>query len=299
MTRPDICIHHAPCQDGFTSAWAVWRRWGHDVEYVAGVYGETPPDVAGKHVLIADFSYKAPVLRELGQVAKSITILDHHKTAEADLAEFSLGGELLDPDHLADMCQFSATLPIQARFDMAKSGAMLAWEYCHPGAPAPRLIEHVQDRDLWRFQLDGTREICASLFSEAYDFAIWDEYAAGLESAAGRDRLHAEGTAIERKHHKDVEELLGLSMRYMVIGGQRVPVANLPYTMASDGANTLAEGNAFAACYFDRGDGHRQFSLRSKPEGADVSLIAAAYGGGGHARAAGFQVPIGWEGDAA
>ena len=188
---------------------------------------------------------------------------------------------------------------MQARFDMTKSGAMLAWEYCHPGEPAPQLVQYVQDRDLWRFKLDGTREISAALFSEAYEFETWDRYEATLGTPGGRALVTAEGGAIERKHHKDVEELLGLSMRHMVIGGHRVPVANLPYTMASDGANTLAEGNTFAACYFDRGDGHRQFSLRSKPEGADVSLIAAAYGGGGHARAAGFQVPIGWEGDVA
>lgn len=297
MTRPDICIHHAPCQDGFTAAWAVWKRWGHDVEYVAGVHGATPPNVAGKHVLIVDFSYKRPMLEALARSAASITILDHHKTAEADLAAFVPPGGLVYPPILA---KFSAmNPPIQARFDMTKSGAMLAWEYCHPGEPAPRLVEHVQDRDLWRFELDGTREICAALFSEAYGFALWDDYAEELETAEARALIVAEGAAIERKHHKDIEELLGQTMRYMVIGGQRVPVANLPYTMASDGANTLAEGNAFAACYFDRGDGYRQFSLRSKPEGADVSEIAAAYGGGGHARAAGFQVPLGWEGEGA
>lgn len=299
MTRPDICIHHAPCQDGFTAAWAVWKRWGHDVEYVAGVYGEAPPDVAGKHVLIVDFSYKRPVLEALAREAASITILDHHKTAEADLAAFVRPLGLIDPFYLASEAEFMSTLPIQARFDMTKSGAMLAWEYCHPGEPAPQLVAYVQDRDLWRFKLEGTREVSAALFSEAYIFETWDAYSAHLSYPAGRSLVVAEGSAIERKHHKDIEELLGLTMRHMVIGGQRVPVANLPYTMASDGANTLAEGNAFAACYFDRGDGYRQFSLRSKPEGADVSEIAAAYGGGGHARAAGFQVPLGWEGEGA
>ena len=297
MTRPDICIHHAPCQDGFTAAWAVWKRWRHAVEYVAGVHGATPPNVAGKHVLIVDFSYKRPMLEALARSAASITILDHHKTAQADLAAFVRPGGLFIPQSLPHL--FNAEPPIQARFDMTKSGAMLAWEYCHPGVPAPRLVEHVQDRDLWRFDLEGTREICAALFSEPYDFETWDSYAEAVEYPGSRAEIIAEGAAIERKHHKDIEELLGQTMRYMVIGGQRVPVANLPYTMASDGANTLAEGNAFAACYFDRGDGYRQFSLRSKPEGADVSEIAAAYGGGGHARAAGFQVPLGWEGEGA
>lgn len=41
----------------------------------------------------------------------------------------------------------------------------------------------------------------------------------------------------------------------------------------------------------------RVFSLRSEPGGADVSQMAALYGGGGHFSAAGFTMPIGWEGD--
>ena len=33
---PDLCIYHGNCADGFTSAWAVWRRyadtWPHSLE---------------------------------------------------------------------------------------------------------------------------------------------------------------------------------------------------------------------------------------------------------------------------
>jgi hypothetical protein len=62
-------------------------------------------------------------------------------------------------------------------------------------------------------------------------------------------------------------------------------------------ANMLAEGRPFGACYYDNAEGKRVFSLRSKDEGADVSEIAVAYGGGGHARASGFTALRGWEGD--
>ena len=88
----------------------------------------------------------------------------------------------------------------------------------------------------------------------------------------------------------------------MVIGGQLVPVANLPYTLTSDAGHLMCvephEGSLapFAACYWDPPDG-RVFSLRSAEGGYDVSEIAKAYGGGGHKNAAGFTMPIGWEGD--
>jgi len=68
-------------------------------------------------------------------------------------------------------------------------------------------------------------------------------------------------------------------------------LANMP------GAGTMARAAPFAACYYDRPDA-RVFSLRSRGEdGLDVAEIAASYGGGGHRNAAGFQMPLGWEGE--
>lgn len=83
----------------------------------------------------------------------------------------------------------------------------------------------------------------------------------------------------------------------MVIGGQEIWVANIPYTLTSDAGNLMARGEPFAACYWDTPNG-RVFSLRSTKDGADVSAIAKSYGGGGHVNASGFQMPLGWEGDA-
>lgn len=76
----------------------------------------------------------------------------------------------------------------------------------------------------------------------------------------------------------------------MVIGGHEVPVASLPYTLVSDAAHAMAQGEPFAACYWDTAEG-RVFGLRAADDGLDVSDIAKQYGGGGHAKAAGFKVP--------
>lgn len=275
---PDICIHHSPCQDGYTAAWAVWRKHP-DIAFHPGVFGEPPPDVEGKDVVIVDFSYKRRVLKKMLRSAKSVTILDHHASAQTDLA-----GLNTEHDNVTVV------------FDMNKSGAMLAWEHFH-AEPSPQIVRIVEDRDLWRFHLPGTREISAVLFSYDYSFNRWTQLAEQMENPTGREMLMKEGEAIERKHHKDIRELLEMTTRNMVIGGHKVPVANLPYTMASDAANRLAEGRHFAACYTDMSD-RRVFSLRSRKGRMDVSAIASAYGGGGHHHAAGFSRPLGWEGDA-
>lgn len=292
---PDICIHHHPCADGFTAAWAIWKRWPA-IRFHPGIYGESPPDVTGKNVLIVDFSYKRPVLEAMAKTAEGIIVLDHHKSAEADLAPYAgwpFGSSGVNEEVV--MRGAAGGLPLAALFDMNKSGARLAWEYAFPGAEIPEMVRHVEDRDLWRFAIPGTREINAALFSLEYTFPIWDEFAKRLETYP--DEIIGEGAAIERKHHKDVRELLKVCTREMVIGGHRVKVANIPYTLSSDAAGALAEGQPFGACYFDDKDGNRVFSLRSRAGGLDVSEIAAAYGGGGHAAASGFRAAKGWEGD--
>jgi len=273
---PDICIYHGNCADGFGAAYAVWRRFGDAVEYVAGTYGMTPPDVTGKAVLLVDFSFKREVVEEMLKTAAAIFIIDHHKTAIEDLQPLLSG----DTSYVID-----------AVFNNDKSGAMLAWEYYHSEEP-PALIRHIQDRDLWKFELEGTREIQAALFSYPYDFEVWD----GLMCRSTKE-LRQDGSAIERKHFKDIEELLKVCQRRMIIGGVDVPVANLPYTMSSDAGHIMAKGEPFAACYYDTPAG-RCFSLRSGPDGMDVSAIAKMYpGGGGHKHAAGFTIRIGHVGE--
>lgn len=286
-----LCIYHSNCADGFGAAWVVRKFFGGDgVDFHAGVYQKPPPDVTGRDVILVDFSYKRPVLDQMVQTAKSILILDHHKSAAEDLAPLAIeecgGGRFIyaDIDGIwRDFAELNRPA-IVALFNMNKSGAGITWDFFFPYHPRPALINHIEDRDLWLFKLEGTREIQANVFSWPYNFEVWDRL-----MAADTASLRAEGAAIERKHFKDIEELLRVTTRRMKIGGHIVPAANLPYTFSSDAAGKLAEGHPFAACYMDTPEG-RVFSLRSRPEGLDVSEIAKQYGGGGHKNAAGFKV---------
>jgi oligoribonuclease NrnB/cAMP/cGMP phosphodiesterase (DHH superfamily) len=271
--KKTLCIYHGNCADGFGAAWAVRHALGDNVDFHAGFYTDAPPDVTNRDVVIVDFSYPLEILEALIEMANSITIIDHHKTAEEDLKHLISEGR------------------IKGIFDSTKSGAMLAWNWFHPGEEPPLLIAHIQDRDLWKFQMRGTREIQAAVFSFPYEFRVWDSLM-GMDV----DELIKEGTAIERKHFKDIHELIPLMTRRMTIAGHDVPVVNLPYIYSSDAGHILSENEPFAACYYDTKQG-RCFSLRSAPNGIDVSEIAKQYGGGGHKHAAGFTVPIGWEGN--
>jgi len=293
-----LCIFHGKCPDGFTAAWAVHKAFGDSVDYVAGIHQDSPPDVTGRDVIIVDFSYKRAVLQEIAAKAATVLILDHHKTAQEDLAGIPppLDGRY-NPSAILDW-QRDCGSPnaLHALFDMDRSGAQIAWDYFHPGRLRPNLVNYVGDSDLWHFKLPLSRAINAVVSSYAYTFENWDHLERITSDDMGLQNVARLGGAIERKHLKDVAELVEATKRRMTIGGHDVPVANVPYTLASDAGHLMAHREPFAACYWDTRDG-RVFSLRSTDNGLDVSAIAKQYGGGGHLRASGFRMPIGWEGD--
>jgi uncharacterized protein len=278
---PPLCIYHHGCADGFAGAFVV-RRYMREhaifnahatdsptlklepVEFHPGIYGEAPPDVTDRDVILVDFSYKRPDLLRMAAQARSILIIDHHKSA----AE-----ELLD-------------LPANTRtvFNMGKSGAMLAWEQFFPGQMPPLLLDHIQDRDLWQFRLPMTREIVAALYSYPMDFDTWDKL-----MKQSMLNLEHEGRALLRQQESHVDALIENLTRWVHFGDTPIPAANVPWFYASEVAGRLADGNPFAAAYHDDEDG-RKWSLRSNAEGADVSAIAQALGGGGHRNAAGFRM---------
>ncbi|MDP2746165.1 DHH family phosphoesterase [Pseudomonas sp.] len=275
-----LCIYHGNCADGFGAAWAVRHALGEaNVEFHAGHYGKPAPDVEGRSVIIVDFSYPLETLQQMAETATSILVIDHHKTAAEALAQL--------PKAPSSYLLWMESLdPLSAHFDMHRSGAGMTWDFFFPATPRPALINHIEDRDLWQFKLEGTREVMAAVFSYPQDFATWDRL-----MFDDIDRLWLDGLAIDRKQQKDIADLVASNSRCLVIGGVTVPAINLPHTMASEAGHLLSNGQPFAAIYWDTAEG-RQFSLRSSDEGLDVGEIAKQFGGGGHRNAAGFKVPF-------
>lgn len=278
----DAVCYHFPCLDGFTAAWVAVSALG-EIEMVPCQHGKEPEyaRLAGKRLLFVDFCYKKEAMDRIIGAAAGVVILDHHKTAQADMAEYPLYETGRDV----------GSSQVVVIFDMNRSGARLAWDFFHFDKPAPWLVRYVEDRDLWRKSLVDCDLINDWLFSFEYTLENWTFSCGYLESKEGRARAAEQGLSLNRKKWKDINEILPLTVRIARIGDYEVPVANLPYTLASEAANQMAKDNpdrAFAACYWIRGDGKRVFSLRSIGE-FDVSAVARQFGGGGHNNAAGFE----------
>ena len=281
--KPDLIVAHGPdCLDGMGAVWALHQKWP-DIPVVWGVYGQRlETDPTGLRVLIVDFSYPEEHLREIAAAAHSLTVLDHHASSEKAVKTL-LNEALISGEHRQD-----------------RSGAVMAWEYAWGSPVAPKIIAHIQDRDLWKWEMPWTKEVTALLgANQDSDWeAEWSKIGRALESGRTHE-VYPLGEAIIRARDVDMAKILRTGCREMIIGGHRVPVCNAPFFWSSEIAHAMASerGEGFAATYMDMPDG-RKFSLRSADgEKWPVHEIAKEYGGGGHKAAAGFTVPIGWEGD--
>ena len=275
----DYVLYHAHCSDGFGAAWAAWKRLGGTATYVPVRHGVPPPPLPDcARLFLVDFAYPAAQLAQLRQSVAHITILDHHKSARAALADIREQPPRFAPDQ--------APPGLFALFDMEESGATLTWQYFHPETDCPELLRYIKDRDLWQHVLPGSRAINAAIRSYPHDFTVWAEKLAAAEALT---QLRADGEAILRKQAHDIEELLAAVM-WMELGGERVPVVNSTGNTSELG-HRLCEifpEAAFSASYRDTAEDRREWSLRSVGD-FDVSAIAKRYGGGGHRNAAGFQ----------
>jgi hypothetical protein len=292
--QPNLCIYHGNCDDGFGAAWAIWMRWPK-CEFVPGFYGKPLPDVTGKDVLFVDFSASIDWIWENSAKSRSMVIIDHHKTAKADLDRLvQFDGTMLGLDAAFKENWSQNTPELAAWFDMNQSGAVMAWQFAHGmlnNKPPPTMLGYIQDRDLWRFAFgDATKQFSAALRTYPMDFKIWTQI------AGDTGPLIQEGKAILRSHMSNIKKLIAEA--YIAdIGGHSVPIVNAPYHYASDTAHELLAAYPdapFSACWFRRADGQVQWSLRSEDNRVDVSIVAKTMGGGGHRNAAGFQQQAVW-----
>lgn len=267
-------LYHSNCYDGFGAAYAAWKKFGNSAKYIPVSYGTPPPEMPdASEIYIVDFSYDEKTIVDLSYKAK-VVVLDHHKTAEENLRPL-IGKE--NP---------------MVEFDMNRSGALIAWEYFHgdamsahrdPSVPTiPQLIAHISDRDLWKFEMQGSKEVHAALVSTPFDFEVWDK----LDVPT----LIQEGAGALKFQTQLVQNIINKSW-IAKVGDHDVPVVNTSNSWSEVGEALLAKypDSPFAAS-FTAFKEITMWSLRSRAhEDFDVSAVAKKFGGGGHKNAAGFQ----------
>lgn len=278
------------CPDGIAAAWVLSQLFQDQADYKGWCYEfQELPDVSNySKIFIVDFSFPQKVLEDWADQGKSISVIDHHKTALQDLSG------------LSDR--------IRKRFDLDECGATLTWRtFFGESDPIPAFLKYVKDRDLWNFQFSETEIVHEAISTMRYrlkDFGVaktkmlfvWYDYLATLNDTQLLDYLKPIGEPRVAPRRTKIE---AIAARYTFIDFQGNPDWHIPVVyLAEDGSEDRFVSDVcmklykqfsnapFSACYTSNGN----WSLRSDKFGnnTDVAAIAVTYGGGGHHNAAGF-----------
>ena len=255
-------IYHADCTDGFGAAYSAWKLLGNRSEYYACKHGTQPPDIKGKNVVILDFSFDNATIKQMIEEADNLLVIDHHKSAMVELHDIS-----------------------NTHFDMTKSGAILSWEFFHPGKEPPKFIRYIQDRDLWSWELDYSKEFSAAFDMVPFEFEEFEKFEddSVFDDAVKRGSyiLAYSKTVIKKVCEKAVKR------KYK---GKDVLVVNSSHWMSEIGSRLAPDCDFAMIWYYDHNDRMIKVSLRSFHDRIDVSEIAKEFDGGGHKKASGFQL---------
>ena len=249
-----VIYHGGNCSDGFGAAYAAWKQLGDTADYVPMVYGQDfIPEVKDKNVYILDFSFDKEIYEDILTKAEKVQLLDHHKTA------------------MKSLCGCKGCF-----FDLNKSGAVLAWEHFIPHKEVPQFIRLIQDGDLWKFKYPETKPFYSAINMVEKRFALWSQF----EDEQYLKQFIETGKLIEQNLKMQLKEIIREAKPVSLLGHEGLMV-NATSAFASDLGNMLSEqSKTFALVWYEKKDGIK-CSLRSVPE-FDASLIAQAFGGGGH-----------------
>ena len=260
--------------DGYASALAAYLQFGSNAIYQKVQYGQefpikdlTPEDV----IYILDFSYKKEILEDIHSKVSKLVVIDHHETAMREL------------DHLD-----------YAIFDLDKSGARLSWEYFREDMEVPYLIRLVEDRDLWKFNLEETKAFDAGMRSTG-QYSKIDFWLQVYNVQSIFDQIVHDGKLLVKDLEGRVNSFINNPDKYKVvdIDGHKVAVYNTTTDISELGNafNTQMDVD-YSISYFWTNKGELVLSYRGKKGHVHVGDLCKAMGGGGHAAAAGVKLPF-------
>ena len=263
-----VVIYHGNCSDGFGAAWAAWKKFGDSAQYFAVKHNSSPPDgLVGKEVYLVDFVYSEKETEKIIKENKTVTAIDHHISVEE-----------------------TVKMTKNYVYDINHSGAVLSWKYFHPDKPTPKILEYVEDTDLWKFELSSSKEIFIFLDLFDFDFKLWDELAEKLENESSRKECIEKGALLLKYEFKLIERLVTNNIEAVEFEGYKTLAVNSPIWQSQIG-HILSKKMPPIGIIWYQNEREVKVSLRSDGT-VDVSELAKKYGGGGHKAASGFTIPF-------
>jgi len=260
-------LYHASCPDGFGGAYSAWKKLGSTADYISVYHGTLPPDLAGKEVYIIDFSYPNGKMLQMEKSAKRLVVLDHHEGVEDEVRQVR--------EHV---------------YDATRSGTGIAWEYFHPGTPVPRLLQYIQDADLWKWERPYAKEVAAFVGSLKFDFELFDPVVQKADTEEGFAEIVSKGKAYKEYFDYVCDNIIEQAQE-IEFEGYNILAVSAPRLFRSAIGMRLAKIKGPLAIVYYPHHGKWHFSMRGDGS-IDLSKVAQKHGGNGHPNSASFQLPL-------
>lgn len=308
-------LYHKNCNDGLASALVMkvlFDEMNQSAEYIPVQYGDNPPDnFKGKHLYIVDFCYSPETLVELSKRCASITVFDHHQKAFDMFENYKGEGEWTNKKD-NDVSVFSYKAPtcdkcLSVILTNKRSGAGLALDNAYEMLRhrdrdsylkavttifykrLESIVDAVEDRDLWKFQLKETPTYYHMLRALPQTVDHWFDLLIESEYKFQARLAHAEK---QNQSYNWCVRQIALGAARAAAFGDFVYVLECHTDYTSAVADLLAPLSPFVVLFYVDAEKQEVYvSLRSSEasQGADVNKIASKYGGGGHKHAAGCK----------
>lgn len=272
------CFHHND-MDGYASAAIVAAETNdynkedyYEIDYVSEIPVEKVGD--NEKVFFVDYSFTENNIRFLEKLIQKgceIVWIDHHKSSIEMLKKHPEYGK------------------IDGIIKVGESGALLTYKYFNPGMIPPMAIKLVSDYDCWIFRY-GDDTTYFKLGVDAEDSSPLGEFWMNLiykdQSSSLLDSVIKKGKLIKRyvdEQNKYYREHYGYESEIL---GMKCFVMSLKTNSWVFGEKY--EEYPICVAWVFNGERYVYTVYSSRPD-VDCDKIAKAFGGGGHAGAAGFS----------
>ncbi|MDZ4209572.1 MAG: hypothetical protein U1C56_00165, partial [Candidatus Curtissbacteria bacterium] len=237
--KTKVILYHANCEDGFSAAWAAWKKLGNKASYIPVDYQSlSPKGLEDKELYFVDFAYPLEITKRLIQKNISVTILDHHATSQNNLKSLT---KKTTEKTIPLIRANKGYSNLRVIFKNSSSGAVIAWNYFHPKKKLPKLLEYVEDTDLWKFKKKNSKEIFATLKLISHNFKDWDAFARKVENPKTRKEIIKQGKIILEYEEKIIKRIVRRAEQ-VIIKGKKALAVNCPI-LASEIGNELSKGD--------------------------------------------------------
>src|SRR3989338_1510881 len=201
-----VVLYHYDCTDGFGAAWSAWKKFGGKADYIGIEPASKPIDgLKDREIYMVDLIYPAQYLKKLISISKKFVAIDHHFSNEK-LFELVPAGV----------------------FDLSHSGAVLSWNYFHPGKKVPKFLKHIEDMDLWRFKLPKTKEFISYIDPIFFNFLMWDKIYKETETGSKFNEYIKTGSLLLSYQDKIIERIISNHAQLIKFLGYKVYAVNSP-----------------------------------------------------------------------